>query len=344
MVALAEVVAAGALSAALLLIALLVAVREVRRRRHARLLTVEEQWRGALQVAIEEDPREARLEPIGWLELPYFVALWNRAAEGQSGEAAERLGMLLTIHGIDKRVLRYLRRRSMRLRVLGINAAGYMREATAWNKLEKLTRHREPAISFAAALALIRIDSRRALDLLAADIPERDDWPIARLATVFQSLGPAVVTHSIVTMLLRRPRPGLDRVVKLARFGHRERIATIVLGWLGSSLEPDVITAALEYVDTRNELKATHALAEHEEWRVRLAAARAMGRVGGREEMPKLLDLLRDPVWWVRYHAAQALTRLEGLEPFELETLRSEARDAFAADMLGQALAEMRWS
>ena len=72
-----------------------------------------------------------------------------------------------------------------------------------------------------------------------------------------------------------------------------------------------------------------------------MAAARALGRIGQREELPVLLDLLRDTVWWVRYHAAQALARLDGLEPRELETMRENARDAYAADMLGQALAEM---
>jgi HEAT repeat protein len=241
-------------------------------------------------------------------------------------------------------VLALVRRRSPRRRVLGITAAGFLREPLAWPRLEKLARRSDPVISFAAALAMIRIDPRRALDVLSGSIPERADWPIARLAAVFQSLGPAVVTGPLVTMLLRRPRPGLERVVKLARFGYRERIATIVLGWLGSHTEADIITAALDYVDQRSELRWAHGVVGHEEWRVRFAAARAMGRVGGRDEMKPLLELLRDPVWWVRYHAAQALTRLEGLEPFELETLRSEARDAFAADMLGQALAEMRWS
>ena len=75
-----------------------------------------------------------------------------------------------------------------------------------------------------------------------------------------------------------------------------------------------------------------------------MAAARALGRVGGRSELPALLELLRDPVWWVRYHAAHGLTRLEGLEPHELEAMREGARDSFAADMLGQALAERRWA
>ena len=59
-----------------------------------------------------------------------------------------------------------------------------------------------------------------------------------------------------------------------------------------------------------------------------------MGRVGGRDELKPLLDLLRDPIWWVRYHAAQSLTGLHGLEPRELEELRREARDAYAADMV----------
>ena len=340
----AQAVAAAAFCAALVLIASIVVVRQLRRWRHARLRRVEEQWRGALQQAVDDDPHAARLEPIGALDLPYFVALWNHTVEAHPPEAAERLAMLLTLHGLDVRVLRMIRRRSMRLRVLGIYAAGHLREQRAWARLERIAHHSEPVTSFAAALALIRIDSRRALDLLAGSIPERADWPLARLATVFQGLGPAVVTAPLVAMLLRRPRTGLERVVKLARFGHRERIATIVLGWLGSSMDAEVITAALDFVENRNDLQWAHGAAEHPEWRVRLAAARALGRVGGREEMPRLLELLRDPVWWVRYHSAQALTRLEGLQPFELETLRENARDAFAADMLGQALAERRWS
>jgi hypothetical protein len=340
---LAEAIAAGALAAALLLIVIVLAVRAQRRWRHARLRRLEEPWRGALQHAVE-DPHAARLDPIGMLDLPFFIALWNHAIHGKVGDEAERLGTLLSLHGLDDRVLRMLGRRSIRLRVIAINAAGHLRDPRAWARLEKLAHGREPVTSFAAALALIRIDPRQALDLLANSIPERADWPLARLATVFQELGPAVVTAPIVAMLLRRPRPGLERVVKLARFGHRERIATIVLGWLGSSTDDDVITAALDFVDQPSHLPWAHGAADHAEWRVRLAAARALGRVGGREELPRLLELLRDPVWWVRYHSAQALTRLDGLEPFELETLRENARDAFAADMLGQALAERRWT
>jgi hypothetical protein len=218
-----------------------------------------------------------------------------------------------------------------------------LREPRAWDDLEALAQYGTPIISFAAARAMVRIDPRRALDALSLQIPARGDWPLARLASVFESLGPSVVTNPLITMLLRRPRPGLDRVVKLARFGQPEKISSIVRGWLGSSTDPDVLMAALACIETRADLPWAVGAAEHPEWRVRMAAARAIGRVGNREELEVLLQLLRDPVWWVRYHAAQGLIRLKGLEPFELETLRENARDAFAADMLSQALAERRW-
>jgi len=200
-----------------------------------------------------------------------------------------------------------------------------------------------PIISFAAARAMLRIDPRRALDSLSTSIPARVDWPLARLASIFESLGPSVVTNSLITMLLRRPRPGLDRVVKLARYGQPEKISSIVRGWLGSSTDPDVLMAALACIESRADVPWAVGAAEHPEWRVRMSAARAIGKVGNREELPALLQLLRDPVWWVRYHAAHGLIRLEGLAPHELDALREGARDSFAADMLGQALAERRW-
>lgn len=340
--AFALTVAALAFALGVALLLAIAALGALRRWRERRIATIESQWRGQLELAAE-DPRAASLPPIRTGDLPHFLEAWNRLRATTEGEAAERLGSLLTLHGIDRRALALLRRRSTRLRLAAITAVGHLREPLAWARLEVLARESGPT-SFAAARAMLRIDPRNALDLLSPAIPARADWPLARLATVFEELGAAAVTGSLVTMLLRRPRPGLDRVVKLARFGQPEKISGIVRGWLGSSTDADVLMAALAYIEDPSDLPWAHGAAGHAEWRVRMAAARALGRVGGREELPALLELLRDPIWWVRYHAAHALTRLDGLEPHELERLRENARDAFAADMLGQALAERRWA
>jgi HEAT repeat protein len=236
--------------------------------------------------------------------------------------------------------LAMLSRRSLRARLLAIGALGQQREARAWDALARLAEDRQPILSFAAARALLRIDARPALESLGPAIVHRADWSLARIGTIFDELGPGTVTGLLTTMLVSRSRDGLDRVVRLARFGDRGRIAPIVRGWLSSTDEPELTMAALAYVEDAADLPWALGAAKHGEWKVRMAAARALGRIGAREEFNALLDLLRDPVWWVRYHAAQALTGLRGLEPYELDTAHEDLRDAYAADMLAHALAE----
>jgi len=336
---LALAIAAGALASSVLLLASIALMRAVRRSRVWRLTRHEPAWRGALHEAID-DPASARLPRVRALDLAEFLVLWNHVQESVRGDASINLARLLRLHGIDARALRMLRRRSLRLRLIAITALGHLREERAWNELEEIAREPGPVTSFAAARALLRIDARRALDVLGPSIVAREEWPLARLGSIFQELGPAIVTPPLMSLMLARPRRGLERVVKLARFGHREKIAPIVRGWLSSTDDVAVICAALDYVEDARDLPWARGAARHAEWRVRMSAARALGRVGDRHELGLLLDLLRDPVWWVRYHAAQALVRLHGLLPQELEMLRDGARDAFAADMLSQALAE----
>ena len=331
---------AGAAASAVLLLVSIAAMRLWRRWRVARLGRRSPAWRDVLFEATEH-PASAALPPIAAIDLPDFVLLWNRYQESIRGQAAQNLCELLRAHGIAERLLRMLRRRSLRLNLIAITALGHLREERAWPALERLAALPGPVISFAAARALLRIEPGRALEVLGPSIVARADWPISRLGTLFQQLGPAVVTPPLVTMLAGRPRQGLDRIIKLARFGHRPRVATIVRGWLGASDDPAVLCAALDFVEEAEDLQWARRAARHGDGRVRMAAARALGRVGGPGELAPLLELLRDPVWWVRYHASQSLTRLHGIERRELESLRREATDPYAADMLGQALAEL---
>ena len=336
----ALVIAAAALGSAVLLLASIGVMRGFRRWRTAHLARHQGPWRSALHEATE-DPAAARLPPIARIDLAAFVILWNHFQESLRGDAAHNLGELLRMHGIAERLTAMLGRPSLRLRLIAITALGHLREERAWPMLEVIARDPGAVISFAAARALLRIEPRRALDVLGASIVQRADWPLSRLGSIFHELGPAVVTPALVTMLVRRPRSGMDRVIKLARFGHRHRIAAIVRGLMSASSDPEVVCAALDYVEDASDLPWAKGAARHQDWRVRMAGARAIGRIGGRNELGALLELLRDPVWWVRYHAAHALTRLHGLESHELEMLRREARDAYAADMLGEALAEL---
>jgi len=332
---------AAALASAVAMLVSIAAMRVWRRYRHFIVARREDAWRSAMYHAM--DDAGARLPAVSWLDHPAFLRLFNHLQESLRGEAGDNLARALRANGHVPRLMAMLKGRSMRKRLIAITALGHMHEDSAWERLEALSRDRGPVTSFAAARALLRIEPRRALERLGQSILGRADWSIARIATVFQELGPAVVTPAVVNWLLARPRRGLDRAVKLARFAHRHRVSAIVRSWLAGSDRPEIIVAALEYVEQQEDLPLARGAARHANWRVRMAAADALPRIGGPGELPVLLDLLRDPVWWVRYHAAQALTRLQGLDPGELEQLRAEARDAYASDMLAHALAEVKW-
>jgi HEAT repeat protein len=338
-VTIALAVSAAALASAVLLLVTIASLRAARRWRHWRLASHEGTWHEALHVATE-NPDAAPLPPIARIDLPEFLVLWNHLQESLRGAASDNLSQLLRRQGVDRRALALLRSPSVRLRLIAITTLGHLRDDRAWGRLIAIAQERGAVMSFAAARALLRINPRQALEILGPSIVARDDWPVARIATILHELGPAVVTPALMGLMLARPRGGLERLARLARFGYREKIAPIVRGWLSESQDASVVAAALDYVEDAEDVPWARAAARHGDWRVRVAAARALGRVGDRRQLAALLDLLRDPVWWVRYHAAQSLVRLHGLTPSELESMRDGARDAYAADMLGQALAE----
>jgi HEAT repeat protein len=340
-IAFAAAVAAAALAAALLLLVAIAAMRALGQRRAERITRQEEAWRRAIHQAMEEPPAPGGLAAVSDSDLPEFLMLWNRLREALAAAAADNMGELLRANGLDVRAIRLLHAGSLRSQLIAMTTLGHLRDERAWGALESLAQSGRTVVSFAAARALMRIEPRRALDALAASIVQRTDWSVARLGCVFAELGPATVTPSLTTMLISRPRAGLDRVVKLARFGDRARIAPIMRGWLSASDDPDIIMAALDYVEDERELPWAKGAAQHSEWRVRMAAAKALGRIAAASELATLLELLRDPVWWVRFHAAQALTRLHGMTTEELQLIRERARDSFAADMLAHALAAM---
>ncbi len=333
------IVAAGALASAVALLLAIAGMRVGRKIREARLARRVGAWRAALHQAID-NPAQARLPHLSRFDLPDFLSLWNHLQESLRGAAGDHLAQLLRDHKVDDRVLALLDRRSLKMRLIAITALGHLREERAWNALEELARAPGSVLSFAAARALLRIQPAHALEVLARDLISREDWSIARIGTILQELGPQLVTAPLLGMLVNPEPRGLERLVKLARFGHRERVSSAVREWLAASTEPHVIAAALDYLEDEADLLFARGAARHAHWHVRMAAARALARIGGTRELAALLELLRDSHWWVRYHAAVGLFRLHGLAPEELRELRIHARDAFAADMLDHVMAE----
>jgi hypothetical protein len=334
----AATVSVGALALAALLLVTITLLRTRRRWNAVRLAREEARWRQVLLLAMEAP--EADLPPIPRGLLPDFASYWNRIRASLKGDAAQYLAIPLRRKGLELPLIAMLGSGSLRRGLIAATTLGYLQARNAWEPLSRLARHRSPELSSTAAQALLRIDPDAALDLLAADIVGRDDWSLARLGSLFRELGPDAITPGLVRIIATQPRRGVHRIVRLARFGHRSHMGVAVREWLRTSGDAQVLASALDYIEGADDMVQVRGAARHGDFRVRLAAARALGRVGSRAELAVLLELLRDPKWWVRYHAARAITALHGLDPAEVEALQRQAADRFAADMLAHALAD----
>lgn len=341
LIAVTQAAALAAFIFAVLLLAALLSLRAARqvRERHAALRTAA--WRDALHLAVYA-PGDAHLPPVEATFLPDFLRLWNYLRESVRGEAGENLAALLHRNGLVAPIRALSRQGSLGQRLGAITTLGHLRDRESWDHLLVLTGMSDAVLSLAAARALFRIDPARALGEFLGQAARRKEWPLSSLGATLQEIGPDLVTPPMVQLLKSPPDEGLERLLKLARFAHREQVASAVRGWLGSSSDPHVIGAAIDFIEDARDRLWVRTATQHPAWRVRMAAARALGRIGAISDQMLLLDLLEDKSWWVRYRAAQALASLPGLSRADIEALRARTSDRFAADILAQVLAEGR--
>jgi hypothetical protein len=333
--------ASVAASAGMLLAVLLVRLRN-------RLLQTHEQavaarWQGILLRCVEELP--APLPALRRADGYLFLRLWNRIHESLRGEAHERLNELALRLGADALAVRYLRSHDPRRELLGIVTLGNLRLPGAGKAVDRLIEHRSPVVSLRAAQALMRIAPWKGLPRLLYVAARRADWPIARVIALLRE-APAERTGEALAKAIERslaaPRASerLPRLLKLIDAASAETVRPALLRAMKRHPDSETLAAGLAALRHPEDVALARRYARHEAWHVRLEAAKALGRLGGREDLPRLVSLLADRSWWVRHRAAQAIAALPWLKPQELQRLADTVSDRFAADALRESIAE----
>ncbi|MFC5479307.1 HEAT repeat domain-containing protein [Massilia suwonensis] len=327
--------------AALLLTLLLglqiIGMRLMLRRRQRSDARALERWRPVLNAAIVgETP--ASLPPLGRAERLPFLRLWAHLQGSLRGEANEALNEVARRLGIDAYARGLLVRGNRPARLLSALVLGHLHDREAWPALLRMAEQPDNTVSLTALWALVRIDPPAAADYMVPLFIAREEWALSLAAGILQqATEPAAAA---LTRLL--PQLGEDKLPRALRIAEALHLAlpAAVLGTALKSPAMPVVIAGLRGVRTPETLLDVRALLAHEDWQVRVQAARALGRVGERADAERLVQLLGDREWWVRYRAAEALLELPALSRADLDALRASLTDRFAADMLSQAMAE----
>ncbi|MEY3481545.1 MAG: hypothetical protein RIQ71_2320, partial [Verrucomicrobiota bacterium] len=200
-------------------------------------------------------------------------------------------------------------------------------------------------IRFAAARSLVALRSAGAVEpiLLAFDVP--GELNERRTAEILAEMSDAAVPP-LLDVLQSRDGKYSDSVLN---------VASRVLGMLRAGAATAPLTALLRHEDYRVRLNAARSLgsigdravlpdvaklSDDSSWEVRNVVMQSIGKLRGDGEINRLTKALSDPAWWVRFSAAQSLFTLGGPGVEALKNSARGAADRYAREMSAQVLEE----
>ena len=301
------------------------------------------QWRDVFGGALLGDgiPEDRDLPVIRRRDSTDLLEEWNRVRSVVDGKAVDNLIRLAERTGIPELAKKLLRSRRMSARILAVQTIGHLRMTEFRDKIRELVDHDNTAVSVTAAAALVDIDPDYGIGAIVPMINRRRDWPRNRVSVILRHAGSARISEPMYRAIRSEDASGQSYLLQFARLIESEILDALVDELLCSSHDPRVITASLNLVSGFKGVPRIAALTQHEEWYVRMQAAKVLGRVGQEEHLSLLESLLDDSEWWVRYRAGQAISSLPFLGPNQLRALRNRQSDPYAVDILNQCFAEV---
>lgn len=309
------------------------------RNRETEIVRIQETWTPQLNaVLIEGLP--ATLPCLPTSQASAFMRLWLRLHRSVRGEAALQLNQFALALGCDRHALRMLASGGRRDRLLATLMLGTLRVEAAWAPLSALAKRPDRLLAAQAMWALAQIKPQAAASEMLPFFLYTPQWPSAVVAAV---LGESrALCEPVLAQLAQDCAPQqLPRLLQLAEALQAQLPTPLLAGMLGQT-QPRVVVAALRLVNDPTLAVQTRELLAHEDWHVRVQAARALTRIGGAPEVPWLQKALGDSQWWVRLRAAEALVSLPFLSTPALQALASELPGEDERAMLKHVLARQR--
>jgi len=317
-------------------------IKEFKDRRLKRLIS---KWRPMLALVIECTPGgKTRIRKRDALA---FIFLWNHYHQILKGDAKEKLNKLFLCLDMNRVALGMLRKKDLKTRLVSVMAVGNLKDFAAWEHLERIAYDKNSHLSMAAAQSMAQISPKRAVAVIMDLLKKRTDWSQPMAAVLLKEAGSTLIASHLVKAISEANPAIQPRLIRYLDIVSHEASAPIIRQLMLTSDDDEVITACLHRAKDPLLLDRIRELTGHETWFVRTVAATALGRIGGEDDIPRLMGMLSDKVWWVRYRAACAIANLPFITLNQVKKIRISVNDPFGKEMLAQVIAEkeaIKWN
>jgi len=337
--ALLSAVVVFALNLMLILVAALLRAASIyRARRDEQLRSM---WRPLFAQAIAGDI-SAKPPSVKSADASAVLRLWLHFQESVEGEAHVRLNRIAQAAGFQNIASGMLRSGDLLQRFLAITTFGHLADRSIWAVLEREVRGDNPYVSLAAAQAMVRIDSHKAIPLLLPLAKTRRDWSPSRVFMILLQIDRDALAEPLVNAMVSLDEFPPAHFLRYLEALPANAAMLSARALLSRDAPIEVICTCLDLLHDPSDVDLARQYLRHAAWQVRVHSAKALGRVGLREDVASLCSLLSDYEWWVRYRAAEALVQMPFVNSAELARIKGKLVDQFASDMLDQVVAEQR--
>ncbi|MGI9628100.1 MAG: HEAT repeat domain-containing protein, partial [Longimicrobiales bacterium] len=335
-----------ALTWATLIVAAVLAVwslylRSLRNKKPARRKALAEFWRPALlDVLMQSVSPESLWALVRNGEELVMVNFLLQHCRRLSGKDRDRIQLLASPY--LPRVVAQLQHSSPERRARAIQTLGELGLDKWSDEVVGGLEDPSPFVAMVAASTLAREQSASHVDAVLENLSRFVHWQHDFLASMLASFGPEAASSIRSKLGAPDTSPRMKAVIMdaLAHLNDADA-ADAAYRILEEGAEPDLESACLRLlarVGTGAHLEAVCARLDSKSYPVRLTAARALGRIGGRSERPRLREIvLSDSSPWVAINAGRALLEAGGRSALRELAGSRHRRSLVARQILAEA-------
>lgn len=269
-----------------------------------------------------------------------FITEWNTLYIKLSGNAHDNLVALAKRYNIKEVAIKMLVSPHISIQLLGIVTLGNMQVSTAWPYIKNIADNKAFLISIVAYRALFQIDSDRAIEEVLPDLLDRTECPPTLVARLIKDNHNPRLCEILENSIPNASTAKLANIVRFLGAQRCENAAKIYNELLKQPVDDHIISLCLVEINHPSSIDLVRQFVDYPRWHVRVHAAHALGKIGGKEDLVYLLELLHDKQWWVRYRAAEAIINLPFISAEELQIIKNRLDVPSALEILEQVIAE----
>jgi hypothetical protein len=274
-------------------------------------------------------------------EVNWFLVLWLHFQESIVDESKIYLNETLEKLNISDALEKKLDKGSLPEKMMTVSVIGHSREERMWDKLVHLLNHSNAVISILSARALLNINPEKAINHVFPAITIHRDWPAPKIARILKE-SPEFVMNAFVAYVgaaVQSKQPYAIRLLRLLQVQEVKQLPEFIRNILIDSDNTELVLASLKLVRNSVDIDLVRNRINDNAWQVRAQVAKLLGKIGDKQDVSALSDLLSSKDWWARYHAANSIRDMPLMPGLELEMMSESLGDPFARDMMNFAIA-----